>query len=326
MSPRDAPRCLAHWGLPLLLSGAGRHVQVVREIKCLTRSVREHGIVQVGGGHGLGSEAEVLWWRCRRRLHLASWRQGSRSGRRFHVKQQLGTLIPRFQVAAVLIRIVPCQPAVAHGRGAGRRRPRDGVDGERVGREEIVVVIVGGGKVWGVEAPVEAGGGWEKGNIGPGRGLEVGLPARLDGGRLCQLAVAGIGPRDMAGKGLVGGRRHSVSFCRAGQGEVVIEGGYVGAFAVPCAPVAGADGVGEQGRLQGRAHQGSCGVWKVGGTGGGVGKDLAFCQAFASEGGLVLSELFFVLWLNHIERQVLPTPFGLELGQCKVALQAAGHL
>lgn len=232
MSPGDASWCLAHWSLPLLLGRARRHIQVIRKIESLTWRVWEQGIVQIRCRHGLWCEAEVLWWWCRRRLHLTSGRQGSWSGRRLHVEQELGTLVPCLEVSTILVRIVCIvvvvvagQPAIPHGWSTGRRGPCDCIDSEGVGRKEIVLILIGSGKVWCVETSIEAVGGGEEGYIRPGGGLEVGLPAWLDGGGLGQLAMTAIGPRDMTWEGFVGSRRHSISFCRTRHVEVIVKGG-----------------------------------------------------------------------------------------------------
>lgn len=196
--------------------------------------------------------------------------------------------------------VVGCQPSVMHGRRAGQRGPGGG-HGEGVGREEVlVIVVVRGGEVG--DGCGEALGGWEQGDVGPHGGLEVWLPAGLDGRGLCQLIVAGVVPGDMAGEGLVGGRGQAVALGGAGEEvEVVIEARHVGAFAMAGAAVAGADGVGEQGGFQGRAHQGPRGVGEVGGTRGRVGQYLAIGQAFASDGGLVLAKFFLVFGFDYVE-------------------------
>lgn len=160
-------------------------------------------------------------------------------------------------------------------------------------REEVVIVLVRGGEI------VR---GREEGNVRADGGLEVWLPAGLDGGGLRELMVAAIAPGDVAREGLVCGGRQPVAFGRTGgEAEVVVKARNVSSFSVAGAAVAGANGIGEQGNLQGRAHQGPCGVWQVGCTGGGIGQHLAVGQTLSSYGGLVLAQLFLVLGLDHVE-------------------------
>lgn len=62
--PRGPGRSNAIGGLPGLLGGTGREGEVIGKVKALAWRVGEERVAQVGRGHGLRREAEMLWgWR-----------------------------------------------------------------------------------------------------------------------------------------------------------------------------------------------------------------------------------------------------------------------
>lgn len=68
----------------------------------------------------------------------------------------------------------------------------------------------------------------------------------------------------MTGKRLVHCRRAAEALCRTR--GVVVKRGKVSAFTMPGAAIAGTDRIGEQGRLERRAHESLCRVRQVGCT------------------------------------------------------------
>lgn len=141
------------------------------------------------------------------------------------------------------------------------------------------------------------------------------LTAGLDGRRMGQLV--GVFPSIMAAGELVCRRRSTKPLARAGWD--VFERGKIGALAVAGAPVAGANGIGKQGRFEGRAHESAGRVWEVGGRRRRVGEDISLGEAFSAH-------LLLDFRLDGVEGEVFPAVLCLKLGEGEAVLQATSNL